>query len=99
MKECAICRSPSRRAINAALAGVEPGSIRRVARLFPAFSRRQIREHHAECLLRSPRLFDLLSRGRMSLEDFAVVLQADGKSAGEIEEILAAIRWRLREVA
>ena len=92
MRTCAICGHTLRKAIEEALASEEHSRPRHIARLFPAFSRAQIRRHRDWCLGRIPRVMDGLLRVGMSEEAVAQQLREEGRSEASIEATLAVAR-------
>jgi len=89
---CPICRSPSRKAIDAMLASDGHSSPNRIARTLVGFSRPQIKRHRDWCLGKVPRImFSVLHDGK-SEEDVAVQLEAEGESPKQVEFTLGVVR-------
>ena len=96
---CAVCSSPSRRAIDAMLASDSWKSPRRIARMHANISRSQIAHHRKECLLGNPLAVHLLRTGQLSEEEFAKRLRDKGLDEEAVEGVLAAFRRLLEEAS
>lgn len=90
MSSCQICASPVRETVDAALASDTHASPRRLSKLFPRYSRQQVRRHRDDCLAGLPRTIFALSTGRMTEEDVRERLEEEG-APEEVEEVLAVV--------
>jgi len=98
MSACPICRSASRKGIDAMLASARYSSPQRVSRMIVGFSRPQIKRHRDVCLGGVLRIMFSILHDNHTEVDVARKLEEEGKTPEAIEFTLATVR-RLLEKA